>query len=382
MDFSIVSLVNTLCFSSLAILLFVCIARKTGIQSMKRPFTLLIVFTIIIRLIVPAEFISQNNIYVTRIYPDLYLPFIKTTVSLAGKNIPLPLLAAGLSGIGSIAYFSHLLVSYAATAFMLRKCQPVNNESIHNIVTRICRELECKNHFHVVSDSGQTSPFLFGLIRPTIVLPDTKLPDEEWYYILKHEISHAYHKDLWMRFACELLLGIYWWNPFLYFLRKQVIELQEFYADKSVMKGLDELHQTNYMHCLVTMAKFALPTQVNKRIATFNDGTKLSGRIENFMHFSNKAPMKKKQSFVAVILSVLLLFCALLGPNFFILEPRGELPKEIQENYVRINSDNGYLLLREDGKFDIYVDNEYFATVTKIFDDTLPIFNTKGEQIK
>ena len=76
------------------------------------------------------------------------------------------------------------------------------------------------------------------------------------------------------------------------------------------------------------------------------------------------------------------MICTLFLPNLFILEPCGEIPEEVLGDAVIINKDNGHLVLREDGRYDIYVDNEYFSTVTTIFDDTLPIMNTKGEIIQ
>lgn len=381
MIFSIVSLVNALCFSSLSILLFICIARQSVSLALKRFLMLLVILAVMIHLLVPAEFASQNNIYVTRFYPDLYLPFIKTSVPIAGKGIPLPLLAAAISLIGSLIYFGRLLFSYIRISSTLRKCRPANDGNIPAITAAICSELGYRNHFRIVIYPDHITPFLFGLIKPTIVLPNEVLSDETLYFILKHEINHAHHKDLWLRFGCELLLGIYWWNPFLYLLRNQSIVMQEWYADSSVVGKSDELQQINYTHCLVKMAKLALPAQANKSIATFNDGTGLRGRIENLAHSSGKSAFKKHSTWIAYILSAMLLVC-ISAPCFFILEPRKEIPKEILENTVRINSDNSYLLLTGEGKYAIYIENKYFATVTQIFDDTLPIYNTQGERIK
>lgn len=47
-----------------------------------------------------------------------------------------------------------------------------------------------------------------------------------------------------------------------------------------------------------------------------------------------------------------------------------------------IHSDNSYLILNREGKYEVYVDNEYKTTVTQIFDDTLPIYNEEGKLIK
>ena len=52
------------------------------------------------------------------------------------------------------------------------------------------------------------------------------------------------------------------------------------------------------------------------------------------------------------------------------------------ENAFDINSANSYLLLNEEGKYELYVDGEYKGTVTQIFDDSLTIVNRQGDIIK
>ena len=59
MDLSIVSVINILCFSSVAILLLYCIANNLGTplgKSIKRPFVLAILLILMIRLFLPLEF--------------------------------------------------------------------------------------------------------------------------------------------------------------------------------------------------------------------------------------------------------------------------------------------------------------------------------------
>lgn len=92
---------------------------------------------------------------------------------------------------------------------------------------------------------------------------------------------------------------------------------------------------------------------------------------------------RKHRGVNAFIVALMLIFTLFL-PNFVILEPDGGIPDEIlkNESFFLIHSDNSYLILNREGKYEVYVDNEYKATVTQIFDDTLPIYNEEGKLIK
>ena len=383
MDLSIVSVVNTLCFSSIAILLLYCIANNLGTPLrgiIKRPFVLIILLILMIRLFLPVEFPCQHNLYITKIYPDLYVSFINATISFAGKEYSLLSVLAALSIIGSIICLGRLLLFYFVTIQSISKCAPAEIH-ITELINRISDELGCKKRFRIVKNPNKTTPYLFGLRKPIIVLPDIQLSEIEWYYILKHEIYHYSHKDLWLRFVCELLQIIYWWNPFIYILRNQIVRFQEFYADMAVVQSSSKLQQLEYIQCLIKIAK-QLPIKADNRVAAFHSNTKIRKRITALLSFSETASSSRRQRSVGSVLAVILIICTLFLPNLFILEPCGEIPEEILEDAVCIDKDNGYLVLREDGRYDIYVNNEYFSTVTTIFDDTLPIMNTKGELIQ
>lgn len=74
-----------------------------------------------------------------------------------------------------------------------------------------------------------------------------------------------------------------------------------------------------------------------------------------------------------------MLVCAvlLIGAFSFILEPEYPVP----DDYSLLDSDNAYLLLNENGSYDIYVDGEHFATVLSLrhsFSD-LTVYNSLEE---
>jgi beta-lactamase regulating signal transducer with metallopeptidase domain len=78
-------------------------------------------------------------------------------------------------------------------------------------------------------------PFLWCAgLRPTIVLPlesIDRLDDQSAALILAHELAHLRRRDHWVR-GLELFAStIYWWNPLLWLIRRQIHQSEEVCCD-------------------------------------------------------------------------------------------------------------------------------------------------------
>lgn len=62
-----------------------------------------------------------------------------------------------------------------------------------------------------------------------------KLNDQRFQPVIEHEKSHAAQWHSLDLLLMELLIVLQWFNPFIYLLRKRVVENHEFLADKAVM---------------------------------------------------------------------------------------------------------------------------------------------------
>ena len=384
MDISFVSLVTTLLFSATAILFLTYILSRISITSKKGfAFFSFIIVIIMLRLFLPFEFPSQNNVNITKIWPDIYIMFVRSRFVFARREWSLLSLLIIISIMGSIICMIRLILSYISISRVLIKYETVKNDTIDELVIRINNESKQSVNFSLVNSPDITTPFIFGFRKPIIVLPQIELSEDEWYYILSHEMTHYYHKDLWLRLACEFLHVVYWWNPLVSLLRKQIIKFQELRTDTTVIQKLDEIQKLDYLQCLVKIAKLQY---VHKEtwIAAFESESEISKRIKTLLRSSKELPSGKKHRFVNAFIAVIMILITLLLPNFIIFEPCAPVPEEVmkEENAYDINSTNSYLRLNEEGTYDVYVNDEYKGTVTQIFDDSLKIINAQGDIIR
>lgn len=94
------------------------------------------------------------------------------------------------------------------------------------------------------------TPFLFGVIRPRIILPFS-LAEEDAAFVIAHEQAHLRRRDHWVKPLAFLLLSVYWFHPLLWlawFLLCRDIELA---CDERVIRGMSREERAGYSQALL-----------------------------------------------------------------------------------------------------------------------------------
>ncbi|MGM0581926.1 MAG: peptidoglycan DD-metalloendopeptidase family protein [Bacteroidota bacterium] len=116
-----------------------------------------------------------------------------------------------------------------------------------------------------------------------IFIPHNILESLSFDTILKHELVHVRKWHSGDRIFIELILAVFWFNPFHYLFRNRLIETHEFQADEEVISTQkDPIHyqeilyqQINSRYALATANHFKLNT-IKTRIKMINKNKKLS----------------------------------------------------------------------------------------------------------
>ncbi len=384
MDISFTTVVNSLFFSAVAIALLCCMIDRTKVVSGRKfGFFSFILIMIMLRLFVPCEILGiQNNVYITRIYPDVYLFLTKTNLTFMGREWSVASILIMFSLIGSIVCAVKLFLSYFAVFLTLKRYRVADSEMIRETVSAINQKWGKNVAFRIAQNREITVPFLFGMWRPIIVLPEISFSEEEWYYILSHEMAHYYHRDLWLRFICEMLQVVYWWNPFVYLLRRRLVVFQERHIDAVITEKLDKDHVLDYLLCLVKVAKSQSVLRSGSWIVEFNCKTDLQDRIKRLLESQNEKSTGKRYWIANILMAAMLIIFTLILPTLVTLEPDGGIPDEILEETFALTSENAYLILNEEGEYEVYIDGEYRFTSMQILEDTLHIYNEEGGLIQ
>jgi len=148
------------------------------------------------------------------------------------------------------------------------------------------------------------SPFTLGIICPKIYLP-LSLKEEYYESVILHESVHIARRDIWMKYIAIGLLGLFWFQPILWFAYRMFINDMEEACDEAVLRKKGEDFKEEYARALVEVS-----FQVSKvrGVAIGYGNGEIKTRIRNVMNYRQAG---KKPCIFAVILCCLFIVIAI-----------------------------------------------------------------------
>ncbi len=142
-----------------------------------------------------------------------------------------------------------------------------------------------------------TSPALYGVICPRIILPKD-YPADELNYILMHERAHARRGDNLIRLLALVTVCVHWFNPLAWLFLKLLFADLELACDEAVLRKCDSEQRKEYAHVLLSAVERA------SVFASSFGGAKIRLRVENILSY------KKLSAISAVGMATLLIAIA------------------------------------------------------------------------
>lgn len=251
-----------------------------------------------LRLTIPFHFSLPDRVLVINVPEQIITPIaadtenavpimLDTEADLAEATV-LDIIAY-LWGAGCVLFLSvHLLCYWHYKHNLIENALPIEEDRILLQICRLSGELCIKPEIRVVRNFSAGSPMMIGFLKPVLVLPDNNFSEEELFFILKHELIHHKHHDIYFKLLFVTVNAIHWFNPLVYIMRKEAMVDMELFCDESVIRQTDITERKAYTEALLsTMGKqykkgTALTTQ-------FYAGKKImKKRFKNILLKSNK----------------------------------------------------------------------------------------------
>ncbi|MBE6968191.1 MAG: M56 family metallopeptidase [Ruminococcaceae bacterium] len=89
-------------------------------------------------------------------------------------------------------------------------------------------------------------PHVAGHFRQVIYVPPLELSEEDWKYVLQHEIQHIAAHDQQIKLFFLFLRSLFWWNPVSQLFIKELDAILELRCDDQVCAKLSEDEQVSY----------------------------------------------------------------------------------------------------------------------------------------
>ncbi len=128
------------------------------------------------------------------------------------------------------------------------------------------------------------TPAVFGVFRPVLLMPKgylSKLSRKDTEHMLLHELAHIRRGDLRTHGLYMLLQVIYWYNPLLWLVRRQLHHLRELSCDATVAELLRE-RTIAYRQTLLETARRFLARSTEPGLGLlglFEDANRLAVRL-------------------------------------------------------------------------------------------------------
>ncbi|WP_268875618.1 M56 family metallopeptidase [Clostridium sp. Marseille-P2415] len=237
------------------------------------------------------------------------------------------------------------------------------NQGIIHILKKLCILKKISNIPRIIQLDLNTGPFVTGFLKPIIVLP-IQISNDEANFIIHHELEHLLHHHILIRACIEIISIIYWWNPIIWILRREIIYSLELQADANVMKSLSSSVSFSYLETLVKMSRQIDKNQINNLALPFSmKNSMIEYRIKTALKSNNFLNNRKSFIFYAGLL--LLSIVALLFSFIYTFESYEVNPTEVEGTFS-VNSKTDYLVLQKDKSYDLYINDKYVVNFSSI----------------
>lgn len=220
---------------------------------------------------------------------------------------------------GCVACLAHQAAGACSVWKILRASDRVPGSAWQQLLADCQRTLGMTGHVHLRLAGRGFVPSATGLLRRTVLLPTEALrwTPEQRRLVLLHELGHFSRGDLWTHALGRLACALHWFNPFAWFLQRQLAIEREYACDALVLaRGAAPTDYATLLYDMATAAQHrpaiaaAFLTMASPRTG------KLEARIQRIL-----TPAARKSRFARLLESTacftsiaLLLACAACKP--------------------------------------------------------------------
>ena len=256
--------------------------------------------------------------------------------------------------VGSILLFAQFLIRYHRGKRDIDRLPKQENQVLQKILDELQRGNKRRIPIQVVCCSGLSTPCGIGLLRRQILLPSQEYTEEELFHILRHELQHFQTHDLLVKWMIRVFQCLFWWNPLVYLLGKDMDQVLEIKCDLSVVKNYSRQETLAYMRTIKSQLEQAIHTEkiVPVASASLVGNFAMSNVEERFLYLAESLKPNQRKELPKPAFAVL--FAALIMASYsFVLQSSYEAP-ELDENGEKIQymqEDEIKLLHKKDGSY-------------------------------
>lgn len=195
------------------------------------------------------------------------------------------------------------------TSGIKKDCTAVLDDRINHMAEDLMQRLSIRKKPALYVNENVSVPITVGLVRPAIILPGEDWLLKDLQMVLHHELLHVKRRDLWYKWAFQLLLCIHWFNPVLYLIGIKLNIDCELSCDEAVLAALSQEGKKAYGNVLIDTAGKNVKLRKNIPSTTLLERKEdLKMRLKGILHY--KKPGGLRTAISLCLAGILLLLSA------------------------------------------------------------------------
>ena len=188
-------------------------------------------------------------------------------------------------------------------------------QSFHSTMSRCAGQLKLRRVPNVVVTDKVVCPAVFGAFRPVLLMPEgylSRLSRKDAEHMVLHELAHIKRGDPIIHSLCILVQILYWFNPLLWLVRRQIHHLRELCCDATVARLLRD-KTTEYRETLMDVARRFLAESVEPGLGLlglFEDSNRLLVRL----NWLEKKTWRYRKMKNLTVITIVILMAAFILP--------------------------------------------------------------------
>lgn len=255
---------------------------------------------------------------------------------------------------GSVFLLARLLLRACSGRRAIDRIPKQENQVLQEALEELQREQKRRIPIQVLCCPGLSTPCGIGLVRRKILLPSREYSADELRHILRHELQHFQTHDLLVKWMIRVFQCLFWWNPLVYLLGKDMDQVLEIKCDLAVVKNYNRKETAAYMRIIKNQLKRAMEMQETVPIgsASLIGNFAMSNVEERFSYIAASLKPTERKELPKPVFAVLFVVLIIVSYSF-VLQSSYEAP-ELDENGEKIQyrqEDEIKLLHKKDGSY-------------------------------
>jgi len=273
---------------------------------------------------------------------------------------------------GTLIFLAVIFVqNYKLNHRIFRMCELTDDIQILKELSKCKQKMGITQETPIYISPSISTPFLSGIIKPRIILPNIEFHTEELQCVFLHELTHWKRYDVWLKYLMLLINAIHWFNPLVYMARREIDRFCELSCDEFVVKSMNNQERRRYCELMLNVL-WNVADQRVKLFSTFSDKRK---HLERRVSMILKNETSKCKIWIRTFSVVMTLALVLVGTvTTYAASSQKETVKEQTRTAAATNGE-------PEVERPPYSDDESLAEFLG-YDNTLHIYRFNGKWVR